>query len=339
MEWNISKISTLLQCHRKFYFNYEAASFHFAYPLRRKAYELSKMQSLKMWQGSLVDYCITNMVVPIYRDRQSPDYNKIANDLVSIAKKQFAFSANGHYKLQGITKNEVGADFLILDVHENGVNYLPDEVEQIYKNIYEIIVKFPSYESPDSQKTMHQYLSGASFLRPDVRYFAYDFDGVKIKPQIDLVRHNGKTLDIIDWKVSAQENADYSKQLTLEAIVTYHCTKKWYLDRNWTPVPTIQDVKLYEVNLLHGTVKQHPFNKESAAIALDEVYMLRDQQERLSNQKKWDEVDLEAEYIRTDKVETCAICKFRGLCTHMLINNFIYDEDEYYKLVQDKQLA
>ncbi|SMC54011.1 hypothetical protein [Pedobacter nyackensis] len=339
MEWNVTKLSAVRQCHRKFYFGYEASNFHFTYPFRRKAFELSKMQSLKMWQGSLVDFAITSMIIPVYKRKKKPEYAQVANGLVELAKRQFDFSKNRYYHLPELSRTEVGNDFLILDIHENGVDFLQDDVDQVYDTIHRIVLAFPDYPSPDSDKSMDEYLSSARYLRADVRYFEFDFDGVIIKPQIDLVRHNGKMADIIDWKVSDQDNADYSRQLILEGIVSYHYLKNWYQEKGWTPLPQMKDFSVYEINLLTGVVKAHPFTVENTAIALDDVYALREEQDILSQNKKWDEVDLEKDYQSTDKTETCMMCKFKLLCKHLVLNNFSYDEDKYSKLVQVKQLA
>ena len=79
------------------------------------------------------------------------------------------------------------------------------------------------------------------------------------------------------------------------------------------------------------------FNKETIANTLDRIY-LDSEREQLEEKIKWDEVSADAFEI-TDKVSTCAMCKFKPLCIHMIQNNFQYDEDRYSKLVQTAELA
>jgi len=337
-EWNVSKLAVLRQCHRKFYFAYELAEWHFTYPVRRKAFELSKMKTLKMWQGDLIDQAITKKVIPVYKRKQTPDYKQIADELVALAKRQFLFSKNGYYKDPQIDVSEAGMDRLTLDIHEANVPFEQADVEAVYSNIHQIILAFPNYGSPEKGKTMNEYLSAATHLRADVRYFKYLYNDIQIKPQVDLVRHAGRFTDVIDWKVSESDTADYEKQLTLEGIAVFHGIKNWFIQRKWVPLPTLQNYQLFEINLMNGAIKQHPFTKKSTAIALDYVATLSDEQEQLSQNKPWNELDAEA-YETTDKVETCMTCKFRTLCRHLIFTNFNYDEDEYYKLVQVKELA
>ena len=142
---------------------------------------------------------------------------------------------------------------------------------------------------------------------------------------------------MIDWKVSDSNTSDYSKQLYLAGIVAFHNIKKSNLAKHRTP-PKLEDVSLYEINLMNGNRKKHPFTRESTAAALDYVYQFKDEQDQLSGNKKWDELNIE-DYITTDKRETCMFCKFKPLCIHLLINSYTYNENEYYKLVSSEQLV
>jgi|GEM_PF-620064 len=338
MEWNISKLQTLRQCHRKFYFAYEIARHEFTFPYRRKAYELSKMKTLKMWQGSVIDAVVTTEIVPMYQTGQVPDFQKIAQDAVAAAKRQFSFSENRYYHRPDISKGEAAGDWLILDIHEYNFPYQPQDVEAVYHRIQEIILAFPNYPSPDPDQTLHDYLTTAKYLRPDARQMKYEYGGVSIKPQIDLVRYLGKSIHVIDWKVAERDNVDYSRQLILGGIVALHFAKNWYKKKGWTPVPGLEDVKLIEINLMNGNLKEHPFTATSTAAALDYVYTYSDEQEQLSQDKTWKDLDIE-DYGRTNKPETCAICKFKALCKHIILNNLNYDEDNYVKLVQHNELA
>lgn len=337
MEWSISKLSSLRQCHRKFYFSYELADFHFTHPVRRKAFELAQSKNFRMWQGSLIDDAFSKQIVPMYKDKQVPDYVKMADEVVDRAKRQFAFSEKRLYHEKGVSKAKAGDSFQILDVHECGVAYTEQELQTIYSNVREIILQIPEYPSPEKDKTLHEYLCSASYLQPNVQYWSYAFGDIKLNPQIDLIRHKGKTFQVIDWKVSDSNVSDYSKQLYIAGIVAFHNIKKSNQEKGWS-LPTLEDVSLYEINLMNGNIKQHPFTKESTAATLDQVFLLGDQQEVLSGDKKWNELNIE-DYETTDKKETCMFCKFKPLCIHLIKNNFIYNEDEYNKLVQDQQLA
>ena len=337
MEWSISKLSSLRQCHRKFYFSYELSDFHFTHPVRRKAFELAQSKNLRMWQGSLIDNFFSKKIISIYKEKRIPDFQALADELVAIAKRQFSFSEQHLYRDRLMTKTKAGDAYMILDIHECGVPYTEEEVLNVYTTIKEIILQIPGYPSPDEGMTLHEYLVSSNYLQPDIRYWSYEFEGVKLNPQIDLVRHKGKKIHVIDWKVSDSNTADYSKQLYLAGILAFHNIKKANLDKGWAP-PKLEDISLLEINLMNGNKKEYFLTKESAAGALDYVYQFKDEQEQLSHGKKWDELNIE-DYITTDKRETCMFCKFKPLCIHLIKNKFIYDENEYYKLVSPQQLA
>lgn len=337
-EWNISKLTVVRQCHRKLYFNYEVAHHAFTHPFRRKAFELSKVQTLKMWTGSVIDYAVAKMIIPIYWEKLVPDYKSIADEAVALAKRQFRFSALRLYHDNTVARSESAADFLILDVHEFNLSYTKEQIEEVYETIRNIIIAFPDYDSPVPSKRMADYLRTSKFLRADVKNFNYLCDGIIIKPQIDLIRYFGKRQDVIDWKVARNSQIDYSRQLILAGIVTSHNSRNTFKEKGWTPIPYLEDTHLYEINLMNGCIKQHPFTKESTALALDYVYSYCDDQELLSQNKQWNELNIE-DYVRTDKADTCAGCKFKPLCQHMIINNYEYDEEKYNELVQNRELA
>jgi len=336
-DWNISKLQVLRQCHRKFYFAYELASRSFADPFRRKAHELSKMKNLKMWQGTIVDWMITNEILPYYQEREVPDYAAIAKKGADMAKKQFEFSANRFYHDPEISKTESGTDYAILDVHESNTPYTEAELQGVYQTIEGILLAFPNFQSPVPGRNMEQYLLSARFLRPDAKTLKYEYEGIKIQPQIDLISYMGKSMHVIDWKVVEKADADYSRQLLLGGIVALHFSRERYKKEQWKPLPALEDVRLFEFNLLNGKFKEHVINKDSAANALDGVFLLSDEQEELSQSRPWDELDIE-DYERTDKAATCAICNFRFLCKQIILNDLNYDEGQYTQLVQHQQL-
>ena len=106
MEWSISKLSALRQCHRKFYFAYELSDFHFTHPIRRKAFELAQSKNLRMWQGTLIDNFFSKKIISIYKKKQVPNFNALADELVDIAKRQFAFSEQHLYRDKSMSKTK-----------------------------------------------------------------------------------------------------------------------------------------------------------------------------------------------------------------------------------------
>ncbi len=290
-----------------------------------------------MWQGSVIDWIVTNEILPYYQKQTVPNYSEIAENGVRLAKRQFEFSKNRFYHDPDISKGEVGADWTILDIHESNVPFEETQIEEVYKNIREILLRFPTYQSPSPNKNMEQYLLSARFLRADAKSLKYQYERVKIQPQIDLVSYLGRSMHVIDWKVVERDDADYSRQLQLAGIVALHFSREKYKQEGWKPMPDVNDVRLFEFNLMSGKFKEHIFNKDAAANALDTVMLLSDEQEELSQSRIFEDLEI-TDYERTNKVETCAICNFKLLCKHILLNDLSYDEGKYIGLVQNKEL-
>ena len=337
MKWSNSKYQTLRQCSRKYFFQYVLPDHHFTYPIRRKAFELSKTQNLRMWMGSIVDWAMSNLIIPVYKLKRSPDFSKIADEAIETAKRQFQFSEQKLYREKGNTKSKIGSDYLVLDIHDLNLSYREEKVSQVYADVREIIERIPEYPSPEEGKSMNQYLLESSFLQPNEQWWRYQFEDITLNPQIDLIRYKGKKITVIDWKVSASQTGDYGNQLTIAGIVTFNNKRKLNAEKGWTP-PNLDDIELFEINLYNGYVKQHPFNRERTAAVLDKIYINGSDTEQLFGEMKWNEIDIESLEI-TDKKETCAMCKFQPLCVHLIQNNYQYDESKFNQLVPSGELA
>jgi len=337
MQWSPSKLQALRQCHRKYYFQYILADHGFKNPIRRIAYELSKSQNLKMWQGSLIDWAVTELIIPAYQSKSAPDFEEIAERVISVAETQFEFSQNREYHIKGNSKNKLKEDYQILNYHVWGREYDEKDVEAVYRTVWDTIIAFPNSESPEAGRNLHDYLLSSSFIKANEDWWAYTFCDIELNPQIDLIRYKGKSVHVIDWKVSDSAVADYTKQLVIGGIVSLNNIQKDYKERGWSGAPKLADVQLFHVNLLAGKVQKYVFDKEVVAATLDRIY-LDTQHEKTGEQVKWHDVTAE-EFDITDKPETCAMCKFRPLCTHLMQNNYEYDEQRYTELVQVAELA
>lgn len=287
--------------------------------------------------GSIVDWAMSNLIIPTYKKKQSPDFIKIAEEAIETAKRQFQFSEQKLYKVKGNTRSKIGSDYLVLDIHDLDLHYKEEQVLQVYSSVREIIQRIPEYQSPEDGKTLNEYLLESSFLQPNERWWKYDFQDITLNPQIDLIRYNGKKITVIDWKVSTSQTGDYGNQLTIAGIVTFNNKRRLNAEKGWTP-PSLEDMELYEINLYNGFVKKHAFTRESTAAMLDRIYINSSDTEQLIGQMKWNEIDIRSLDI-TDKKETCMMCKFRPLCIHLIQNNYQYDESKFNQLVSAGELA
>jgi hypothetical protein len=183
---------------------------------------------------------------------------------------------------------------------------------------------------PDGQ-TLLGFLQQCNSLTANVYTWKVEIEQAVVKPQIDLLAlHNYKPV-VMDWKLSRSYTANYSRQLTICGLVVYlkrlsNPDKKPY---------SYEDIRLFEVNLFKGTVKQHPFTAERANEMIDEINLSsQDIALLLGENQDRDIRDFEG----TDNDGSCKICNFRSICAFLYLND-VYDEKAYAEFVQITQFA
>jgi hypothetical protein len=336
-KWSISTVNTLRQCNRKYYFASVLANFHHTNRLRRKAFELKKMQNLWMWPGSIVDKIMETQVIPLIIAKKEIDFNQIAENAVELAKRQFRFSEEGLYKDPDITKSEAGEDYCVLEIHEIGKPYTEVELLNVYSKIKQSILNIPNIKLPGSDKTLMQYLGEAKPLLPNVTNWSFQIEQSRVNPQMDLILYHNFKPVVIDWKVSDSFTSDYSRQLVVCGLTVYFTRLKKVESEGKKPFE-FSDIKLYEVNLFRGEMKEHLFTEERANELIDYINLTGSDIALLSEDLTGDVEDISG-FELTENEATCKFCNYQSLCENLLLNNNQYDEESYTKFVQDKQFS
>lgn len=330
VSWNNTAANTLLECNRKYYFSQLLASRSRTMPLARKVHVLKKMQNLLMWQGSVVDRFMETVVIPGIAAKLPLDFNILAEQAVELARRQFDYSRLAVYTDPVVGKIETGPEFCILDIHELGRPYEEKELSEAYENIRNAVLRLPEILMPDGQ-TLLGFLQHCSSLTANVNNWKVEIEQAIVKPQIDLLAWHDFKPVVMDWKLSRSYTANYSRQLTICGVVVY-------LKRLENPEKKSfkhEDIRLFEVNLFKGTVKQHPFTAEYANEMIDEINLSsRDIALLLEETEARDIEDFEG----TDNDGSCKICNFRSICAFLYLND-VYDEKAFAEFVQDRQPA
>lgn len=330
VRWSYSTVNTLKACGRKYYFAQVLATHGRKVPARRKAYELKRMQNVLMWQGSVVDKFMEKTIIPSIRDKKELDFTAFAAAAVVMAKSQFLFSQAKAYTDAGLKKSEADNEFCILDVHETGTPFTEAELAEAYATIYQAVENIPLIRMPDGRLLL-TFLKGCNQLVPNVNNWKVEIENAMVGPQIDLIAYDNFKPVVIDWKLSDSYVSDYSRQLVICGITVY--LKR--IEVGKAPYQ-YNDISLYEVNLLNGTVKQHEFSNETVNAMTDEIAgTARD----LSLQRvAFKDADPD-DYWITDNDATCKLCTFRPLCIYLLTNENEYDEKSYLEFIQHYQPA
>lgn len=337
LEWSFSALSTLRKCNRMYYFQYLAPTHHFKNPFRRKAFELKKSKNLLMWRGSVIDKVMELEIIPRIKYKKQLDFNAIADSAVALAKRQFQFSAQHLYKIKENSESKVGSDYCILDIHDANVPYTEEDLQKVYSSVHEIISNISSIMMPDGETLLIDFLSRASFIVPNLRYWSFEFENIRISPQLDLFMFVDNKAIVLDWKVSESAMSDYSRQLIIGGITVFDTYRKKALENSGRRLG-FNDIGLLEVNLLKKEVKEPVFNRKAVDECIDYIYLNSEDVGKLTEGKTFDALDIE-EFPMTDKESTCVFCKFRPLCNNLLLNNNKYDEKTYNNAIPVKQSA
>ncbi|GAA4464947.1 hypothetical protein GCM10023189_44900 [Nibrella saemangeumensis] len=333
MDWSYSALTTFRRCNRQYYFGYVAPSHYFTDPYRRKLFELKNSKSLHMWQGSVIDYIVETEVVDGLRKRKKLNFNQIAQKGVELAQRQFAFSESLKYREKGLSKAGVGADYCILDIHESQKPYTEEEIQNVYTQIHDVLSKFSTLKSPIDGRLMSNFIEDHSLIIPNVRFIKFEFENIRVTPQIDLLLGKGNKAVIIDWKVSDSDVSDYSLQLIIAGIAVLYTNQQ----RFGKAYMRSTDIELWEVNLLTQELKKHPFTTDEINQTIDYIYLNADESTLM--QKQESQKPFVDDFPITDKPSTCQFCKFRYMCSYLLENNYEYNEQQYSEFVQTTEFT
>lgn len=340
-KWSYTKLNASRQCKRKFFFKYMLKTHGRKNPLRRKAFELGKMKNLEMWQGSVVDQVMTEIVIPAISEARLLDFDALAEQAVELAKKQFSYSEKKLYRLPTPKKKDKTAEQeelepCILDVHE--LNKPVDEVKvlECYNKIGLAILNIPVIRMPGSNMLLLDFLKASKPLIPNVQSWDFKIEGIRVNPQIDLVGYHNFQPFVIDWKVSESLSSDYYKQLAICGMTVYF-KRMAKVESEGKSAYAFEDIKLYKVNLLKAEVEEYLLTEEDVNNIIDDVNLTGGDIEAMED-KKWNEVDM-ASLPCTENEVNCRFCNFKSLCSFLYLNNHQYDEKNYLQSVQDIEPA
>lgn len=331
MKWSYSDSNNFFKCRRLYYLSSVLANAIAKDPLRRRAYFIKNSMNFDMWAGHIVDKFMSKILIPAINNELEINFEEYAGLAVEIGKKQFKFSANKLY--ENSNKSEGDIEYCVLDIHELKTPYDESEIEKVYEKVRMTILNFPKINMFNTNISLFQHLcNNKGRLFPDISNTGFAIDNINVFPQIDL-RVSGATF--IDWKVSQSQISDYSRQLSIIGLVAYENRKK----RNQTGENLrkldYEDILLYEVNLIKGTIKQHSFNESIANNVYDHIFLnSRD----IGLIRQTDDKPSYTTMIKYEQTEGhgCSFCKFYDLCTHLTVSKHNYDEAAYFKSIIDE---
>ncbi|RWJ43117.1 PD-(D/E)XK nuclease family protein [Mesorhizobium sp.] len=305
MKWSYSGGRSIRACQRQWYYRNIVGVGQAKAPDRRRVHILGKTDSISGWRGRLVDTLISEEIAARpSQGRDFPSYREIIKIAEQRFQRQLAFArSNSAADIKVDTKHPDFALFRDDDVvAEDDISRAWEEVRRALRTLYEC-------------DTIKQVIKDADLLvaqRPLQFKLINDITVVAIP---DLVAFElGCRPTIIDWKVHAQGTHDAWMQLATYAIAIERCTPH----RDWQDFfdkieRTAGNIRLIEVQLLTGAVREHRLTEEDFAAAEEFLESTAYEIVCLVDGRKFDELNAE-EFLQARSPEACDACSYRPLC-------------------------
>lgn len=341
--WSLTSIITFRVCQRKYFFSQVQAKNHKASsPLQKQTFWLKKAITLDMWAGNVIDTVMNTKIIPVYGEKDEPDFKEIENYAIQLLKQQWAFSKNGMYK--HTTESAAKEDYCVLDVHENNVPYKKEDLEAVVQRVRQSIQNIQTITLPDGTFLV-ELLKNADWVAPNKNDRWASVGEANVGPQIDLLFWENNTQYVVDWKVSDGKNSDYSRQLGLIGMVIYRKRSQVFKKKleegidTWMYDLIRTKIILYEVNLFKGYIKEHPFTQSIYGELVDYVHQTAKDIELFKKGRHWNEISLQ-EYAYTESDYACNTCPYRHLCNFLIENSHEhFSSTNYREFIRASQLV
>src|SRR5713101_285005 len=120
MRWSYSAARSFRQCQRQWYFKNIVASARAKDPIRRRAYLLSKLQSVSAWRGRIVDDVISKMIIPSVKRHEPITLRFAKAQARDLFDRQLAYALRHPINDIALQVSGEGDDFAVLYGMEYG---------------------------------------------------------------------------------------------------------------------------------------------------------------------------------------------------------------------------
>jgi hypothetical protein len=305
MRWSYSASRSFRQCQRQWYFKNAVASARAKDPLRRRAYLLSKLQSVSAWRGKIVDDAISKIIIPALNRRETITLRIVRERARNLFDRQLAFARRHPIDDPTLLVSDEGSEFALFHGMEYGTPPTQDEIDQAWNEIDLALRHLYSMDQMRSAMKSADYIVAQRALQynlmDDVTVLAYP-DAIAFRPKQPPL--------IIDWKVHAFGQNDASLQLAIYAIAL---NRSKHSDFPPDFSAAASDIVLLEAQLLTDSIREHRLTDDQLEEA--EEYMITSAYEIacLTEGKKYPDLRLE-DFQTARSADICERCAFRSIC-------------------------
>jgi hypothetical protein len=242
MIWSVSTGKMFERCQRQWFFKTQLASAKAKDETRRRAWRLSKLQSLSAWRGSLVDQVLGQEVLPAFGQGRSITVDQALVIAMARFDRQLAIGRAHRLHEDGFTPTALGDDFVAFYALEYGGVLDEAEVERARDEVKRAIQSFFSME-----ELVARLRAADRLITQRALSFTHADTTVHAVPDL-IVFKESQPPAIVDWKVHVFGWRDAWLQLAVHAAALTRGTP--HSDFPVTEPFAETDIGLLEVQLL-----------------------------------------------------------------------------------------
>lgn len=305
MTWSLSTAKTFKQCQRQWYFRTCLANWKAKDPQRRKAYLLSKLQSISAWRGSIVDSVISEVVVPAIKAGQNPSLVHAQQMAKDLFERQLAIARLHPLHQPGFSPSKAGSDFAAFHCVEYGSGISEVEIERARAEIDQALTNLFTMSEVWSELKAARYLVKQ-------RSLSFSHTGETVQAVPDLIAfYADKPPLIIDWKVHFFGVYRASMQLGIYALALVRGKphKDFPVFQRWEAT----DLRLWEAQLLTNQIRRYELNETRITEIDTFIAESISEMQLIVGDAKKPTLDPMV-FLTTSSPETCQCCNYRSIC-------------------------
>ncbi len=276
-------------------------------PFRRDVHLLSELESIEAWRGKIVDYTISEYIIPRLNKKQSFTQQEVIDFARKVTRARYDFAKEQKYKDENLKKTEHEFDYAALYHFEyNSSKDINGKLKSAWGEIELALNNFLA------NKELISYLKTAKYLITQ-RNIKFSLNGTTIQGVPDLIAFFTETPPhIVDWKVHYFGTKSYNEQLMVYALALLSCNphKDFPADLNKYTVP---EINLTEYQLLKNTVRNYNVTDDQFEVLRDDladgIYLM----EKRKCNEDYKNLNID-DFEKTRNLDNCNNCSFKRLC-------------------------
>ena len=308
MIWSISSFKQFERCKRKWFLNEKVGSRSNKAAYRREIYLLSQLESVEAWRGKIVDYTISEFIIPKIQKKHVINENDVIEFARKLTRARYEFAKTEKYKKDGLKKTEHNYDYAALyDIeYPNSTLNLTDKLKRSWNEIEIALKNFLS------NTELINYLKEASYLVTQ-RALTYSLHDFTIKGVPDLIAFfPNRPPHIFDWKVHFFGAKTYNEQLLIYSLALTKCNPhKDFI--SYVSNYTAYDIKLSEFQLLKNSLRNYNVTDDHVEIINDYIAEGIEKMKLKKCDSEYKALNIE-HFEKTPNLDSCINCQYKKIC-------------------------